>query len=254
MNHRQLGSTSLRVSPIGYGAFKIGRNQKVKYPTPYDLPEEAAVQTLLNSILDLGVNVIDTAPAYGLSEERIGSSIGHRREEFVLSSKVGETFADGESTYDFRAQAVRESVRRSLNRLKTDVLDVVYIHSNGDDLKILRETDTVAALEDLKRQGDIRHIGMSGKTIEGAREALAWADVIMVEYHLGDESHAEVMHQAAAKGVGVVVKKGLAAGHLPPADGVRFVLSHPAVSSMVIGGLNVDHIRANMQSAMELES
>src|SRR5882724_2716809 len=89
MRRRPLGRTGLAVSPIGLGALKIGRNQKVKYRAPYELPDRTAVETLLNGILDLGINYIDTAPAYGLSEERIGEALGSRGGEFVVSTKVG---------------------------------------------------------------------------------------------------------------------------------------------------------------------
>src|SRR5690606_17319139 len=142
-----------------------------------------------NGVLDLGVNLIDTAPAYGLSEERIGRAIGHRRHEFVLSTKVGETFENGNSTYDFSATAVRQSVERSLRRLRTDVLDLVFLHSDGRDLAVLHETDAVPTLLDLRRRGLVKAVGLSGKTVEGARAALAWANLLMVEYHLDDRSH-----------------------------------------------------------------
>ena len=94
--------------------------------------------------------------------------------------------------------------------------------------------------------GDIRAIGLSGKTVAGAREALTWADVLMVEYHLDDESQAPVIAEAHARGIGVVVKKGLASGRLPAAGALRFVLSNPHVASVVVGGLNLDHIRENV--------
>src|SRR5262245_28620985 len=113
MQHRVLGRSGVRISPLGFGAFKIGRNQGIKYPSGYDLPDESTVSRLLNEVLDLGITYIDTAPAYGLSEERIGRAIGHRRSEFVLSTKVGETFSDGKSTFDFSANGVRDSVTRS---------------------------------------------------------------------------------------------------------------------------------------------
>ncbi|TXT24440.1 MAG: aldo/keto reductase, partial [Planctomycetota bacterium] len=97
MQLRPLGKTELLVSPLGFGAFKIGRNEKVKYPQPYDLPDDTAVERLLNGVLDAGINLIDTAPAYGISEERIGKFLSQRRGEFVLSTKVGERFTNGES-------------------------------------------------------------------------------------------------------------------------------------------------------------
>lgn len=245
---RPLGRTGLDVSVIGYGAFKIGRNQGIKYPQGYDLPNDDDVARLLNGILDLGVTYLDTAPAYGLSEERIGRALAHRRGEFVLSTKVGETFADGRSTYDFSREGLEASLARSLRRLQTDVLDLVFIHSDGNDLGIQRDTAAVATLQRLKAEGSTRAIGFSGKTVAGARKALAWADVLMVEYHLDDTSHADVMAEAAARGIGVVVKKGLASGRLPAADALQFVLSNPHVSSVVVGGLNLDHIRANIEA------
>lgn len=251
MTLRQLGRTGLAVTPIGFGAFKIGRNEKTKYAQAYALPDEQTVARLLNGILDLGVTYLDTAPAYGLSEERIGRAIAHRRSEFILSTKVGETFEKGESRYDFSAAGVRSSVERSLGRLHTDILDIVFIHSDGRDVEIQMSTDAVATLCDLKQQGLVRAIGLSGKTVEGARLALGWADAIMVEYHLDDPSHAEVIAAAAARGVGVVVKKGLASGTLAPADAIRFVLGNAGVTSLVAGGLNIDHIRTNVSIASQ---
>src|SRR5579862_3678712 len=109
---RPLGRTGFSISPIGFGAFKIGRNQKVKYSAAYELPSDEQVAALLNGVLDLGINYIDTAPAYGTSEERIGRAIAGRRSEFVLATKVGETFEAGVSTYDFSAAAIRASVAR----------------------------------------------------------------------------------------------------------------------------------------------
>lgn len=246
MDQRQLGRNGPLVCPLGFGAFKIGRNQQIKYSAHYELPDEQAVSALLNGVLDLGINYIDTAPAYGLSEERIGRAIGSRRHEFTLSSKVGEDFAEGRSSYDYSRSAVEQSVARSLRRLKTDVLDLVLVHSNGDDLTILNETDVVPTLEQLKASGAIRGIGFSGKTVPGATAALSWADCIMVEYHQDDRSHEEVIAQAAAAEIGVVVKKGLASGRLPAREALRFVLANQGVTAVVVGTLNVDHIRANL--------
>src|SRR3990172_2700606 len=110
MPRRPLGRTGLVVSRLGFGAFKIGRNERVKYPQAYALPDDKTVEALLNGVLDLGINQIDTAPAYGSSEERIGRFLSHRRDEFILSTKVGETFADGASRYDFSRQAGRDSI------------------------------------------------------------------------------------------------------------------------------------------------
>ena len=252
--HRPLGPTNLLASPLAFGAFKIGRNEKIKYAQAYPLPTDTEVEQLLNGVLDLGINVIDTAPAYGISEERIGRHISHRREQFILSTKVGETFENGASTFDFAKAAIVHSIQRSLQRLRAEVLDFVFLHSDGHDLAILSQTDAVATLQSLRDQGLIRFLGMSGKTVEGARASLRWADALMVEYHPHDVSHAQVIAEAAKQNVVIFVKKPLASGQISPAEALPFVLQNPAVSTVVIGGLNLDHIRENLRIAQRVLS
>ena len=248
MGPRPLGGTGLDVTSIGFGAFKIGRNEGIKYPSAYPLPSATEAERLIHQVLDLGINYIDTAPAYGLSEERIGRALDGRI-GVIVSTKAGESFDGGQSSYDFSAGALRASVTASLRRLRTDSLDLVFLHANKDDMVILDETDAPETLQALKREGLIRAIGFSGKTPAAARRALAWSDVVMVEYHLDDQSHADVIAAAALAGVGVVVKKGLASGHLDAATATAFVLGTPGVSSLVIGSLNVEHLRDNVRHA-----
>ncbi|TWT45798.1 General stress protein 69 [Phycisphaerae bacterium RAS1] len=252
MVRRPLGQSGLNVTPVGFGAFKIGRNEGIKYPHGYELPDDRTVEKLLNGVLDLGINYIDTAPAYGLSEERIGRCIAHRRGELVLSTKVGETFENGRSTYDFSKAAIESSVARSLKRLRCDYVDIVFIHASADDLAILRETPVIEALLALRRRGLARAVGLSGKTVAAAEAAIAWADVLMIEYHALDRSHAGVMSRAGAAGVGVVVKKGLASGRLPAREAIPFALAAPGVGSLVVGGLSLDHLRENVRLAEEV--
>jgi aryl-alcohol dehydrogenase-like predicted oxidoreductase len=249
VDRRRLGTTGIELSPVGFGAFKIGRNEGIKYPAGYALPTDDEVAALVDGLLDMGINYFDTAPAYGTSEERLGRVLGTRSRDVVISTKVGETFEDGRSSYDFSADGIRESVGRSLRRLGRDVLDLVFIHSDGRDLEILNDTVAVPTLEALRDEGLVRAIGLSGKTVEGARAALAWADAIMIEYHLQDRSHEPVLGEAAAAGVGVVVKKPLASGHLDPAAAIRFAVADPAVASVVVGTLSLDHMRANLEAA-----
>jgi aryl-alcohol dehydrogenase-like predicted oxidoreductase len=248
MVRRQLGRNGPSLSAVGFGAFKIGRNEGIKYAQGYDLPGEDDVARLLTGVLDAGINYVDTAPAYGVSEERLGRLLPTTT-DVVVSTKVGETYENGRSTYAFHAEAVRDSVGRSLRRLCRDALDIVLVHSDGNDLEVLTQTDVVPTLVALRDEGLIRCIGFSGKTVQGAQACLAWADAIMVEYHLQDRSHESVIAEAAAAGVGVIVKKGLASGQLDPSASIEFVLNNPGVTTLVIGGLNLDHIKANIQVA-----
>ena len=246
VDHRTLGRTGIQITPIGFGAVKIGRNQHVKYSHAYELPSDEQVFALLNGILDLGINYIDTAPAYGLSEHRIGQAIGHRKSEYVISTKVGESFVDGQSSFDFSQSAIRASVEQSCKLLRAEVLDIVLIHSDGQDVRILEQTDAVATLVDLRQRGLVKAIGLSGKSNEGFLKALPWADVVMAEFSRTNPQYSHIITEAQRAGVGVVVKKGLASGQLDPHEAIQFVLSNPAASSLVIGGLNLDHVRQNV--------
>lgn len=242
---RQLGHTGMQVSPLGFGAFKIGRNKKTHFGYTYNLPSDKATEQLLNGILDLGINVIDTAPSYGISEKQIGRFLPRRRREYILSTKVGEQFTGGISSYDFSAQAIRKSVQNSLRQLHTDHLDIVFIHSSGADLEILNETAAVETLESLKSEGLVRAIGFSGRDPVAEQQSLSWADTLMVEYHCENTEHRDVICEAGKRGVGVIVKKGLASGTLKPATAIPYVLKNPNVCTLAVGGLNLEHFREN---------
>jgi len=174
--HRPLGSTGLRVSPLGLGTVKLGRDQGVKYPNGFSIPDDAAARALLDQARELGINLLDTAPAYGVSEERLGPLLRGQREDWVIVSKVGEEFDNGQSRFDFSPAHTRLSVERSLQRLETDRIDLVLVHSDGNDVAILRDSGVYETLAELKREGKLRAFGLSGKTVEGGLLALERGD------------------------------------------------------------------------------
>lgn len=249
MDQRPLGHTSLSVSHLGWGTVKIGRNAAVKYPQAFELPGEAEAIAIVHGMLDLGITLIDTAPAYGLAERRLGAALAERRDEVVLCTKVGETFEQGERRHDFSGAAARASLEESLRRLRTDHVDIVLIHSDGRDLEIQRDTDLVETLENLRQHGMTRTIGFSGKTLEGTRAAMDWADVLMCEYTIEDRSHEAIITEAAEAGVGVLLKKVLGSGHLDAEAALQFVLRDapiaPLISSVVVGSLSIERMRRN---------
>ena len=251
MELRPLGDTGIEVSPLGLGTVKIGRNQQVKYPTGFEIPDDQAVERLLWLARELGINLIDTAPAYGTSQERLGKLLPGPRDQWVIVSKVGEIFENGRSRFDFGHAHTLASVEQSLKQLRTDYLDCVLIHSDGDDLRILREEGVVDALELLKEKGLIRSHGISSKTVEGGLEALRRLDVVMATANLEYDEERPVFEAAARAGKGVLVKKGLQSGHVPGAEGVRAAMRHvfslPGVSSMIVGTINPDHLRQNVE-------
>jgi aryl-alcohol dehydrogenase-like predicted oxidoreductase len=215
-----------------------------------DLPDDQQVIELLETAREIGVTLIDTAPAYGISESRLGSLLPGKRDDWLICTKAGETYENGKSKFDFTARGITESVTRSLANLKTDYLDIVLIHSNGDDLNILNHTDAMSTLLDLKAQGAVRLVGMSTKTVEGGLRALAFSDVLMVTFNLDDRSEKRVISEAHSAGKGILVKKALASGHADPQESLRFVLSEPGVSSVVLGTINPEHLRQNVAVAM----
>ncbi len=255
---RSLGDTGIDVSILGLGTVKIGRNQQVKYPSAFDLPDDDSVLNLLALAKELGINLLDTAPAYGSSEERLGKLLSHR-DDWVLGTKVGEEFINGESVFSFDGIAIRKSVERSLRNLRTDYLDIVLIHSDGNDLAILENTDCVETLEDLKQAGYIRSIGLSGKTAEGGLAALQRLDLAMVTYNSESTEEIQVIDFAKENNKGILVKKAMDSGHLSMAkDGAKsaleFVLSKPGVSSAVIGTVNPEHLKGNVEAALAVTS
>ena len=137
----------------------------------------------------------------------------------------------------------------NLARLMADPGVTKLMHFARFDVAVLQQTPVVETLQALKRAGQIRAVGLSGKSVAAARMALDWADVLMVEYHADDVSHAAVIAEAAARGVGVLVKKGLASGRLPAAEAIPFVLRTPGVCDLVVGGLSLDHMLENIRHA-----
>ena len=255
---RPLGNTGLQVSALGLGTVKFGRNAGVKYPAAFALPDDNTIRTLLAVARELKINVLDTAPAYGSSEERIGQLLGNRH-DWRLVTKVGEEFDGTHSRFDFSARHTRFSIERSLQRLRTDYLDVVLIHSDGNDEAILRDSGCLPMLRECQERGLIRAIGMSAKTDAGGALAAELLDVVMVTYNLQQQDRCAVQ-SALALNKGVLVKKCLMSGHVqttaadtaqdPVRDSMNTVLGNNAIHSMIVGTLNAGHLRRNVELAL----
>lgn len=252
MVRRQLGRTGFAVAPIALGTTKFGRNTDVKYPASFALPSEQEVAALFESALKLGVNLIDTAPAYGDSEERLGIVVENHREEIVLCSKCGETYENGRSVHDFSAAAIVSSVEASLSRLRTDHIDILLLHSDGRDVEILTQTDALEALARLKQSGKARAVGISAKTNAGIIEAARSCDIVMAPFSQKETMLADALTEAHDSGLGVLAIKGLFSGHLEARPAIEFVLKQPFIDALVIGTVNPAHLEAAIKVAEEL--
>jgi len=263
---RPLGSTGIATSILGLGTVKLGRDQGVKYPSGFTIPDDQAARQLLAQARELGINLIDTAPAYGTSEERLGPLLQGQRQEWLICSKVGEEFCDGRSSFDFSPAHTRFSVERSLRRLDTDYLDLVLVHSDGNDEDIILNQGVLDTLARLKQEGKLRAFGMSTKTVAGGLLAAEHCDCVMVTWNLTHHEEVPVIDRCHALGKGVLIKKALASGHLataknplnlnkapatdPVAASLAMIFAHPGVSSAIVGTINPSHLAANVAAAI----
>ena len=142
-------------------------------------------------------------------------------------------------------------------RLGRDCIDIVLVHSDGDDLAIIEQHGTLETLAELKQEGKLRSFGMSTKTLAGGLAAVPRSDVLMVTYNLGEQGGEPVLAACHAAGCGVLLKKVFASGHLaevaedPVLASLRLALGHPATGSAIIGTINPGHLAGNVAAARE---
>jgi aryl-alcohol dehydrogenase-like predicted oxidoreductase len=198
MERRRLGRTDIIASVLGFGGSEIG----------YERASARTVAHLLGSALDAGLNVVDTAECYDDSEELIGKAIGARRREVHLFTKCGHP--GGWSRANWRPKSLLTSIERSCQRLRTDYLDLIQLHSCS--LAELRKGDVIAALEQARERGWARYIGYSGDG-EAARYAVECGrfDTLQTSISVADQSVIDLtLPLARARNVGVIAKRPLA--------------------------------------------
>jgi aryl-alcohol dehydrogenase-like predicted oxidoreductase len=269
---RELGRTGLQVTMLGYGAMELRGAPRARDTT------EAQAETILNAVLDAGINYIDTSIDYGVSEERIGRYISHRRSEYYLASKcgclVGAPAVRGQtSPHVFTRENVIEGVEQSLVRMKTDYLDLVQFHISPSR-QTLEENGALDALLELQAQGKVRFVGMSG-TLPHLKDHIAMGvfDVFQIPYSAMEREHEAIIASAAQAGAGIVIRGGAAKG--APSEGkqaglqwdrwqaakledligemtpmefiLRFTFSNPDLDTTIVGTANPAHLRANVE-------
>lgn len=188
----------MEFSVLGFGGAEIGWSGETVEP----------VADLLNSALDAGLNVIDTAAAYKTSEQLIGAAIGDRRKDFYLLTKCGAL--DAFTREDWSKKGILETIENSLRNLKTDHLDIAQLHSCSAE--ILRRGEAIEALQRAQEKGYTRYIGYSGDN-EDAEYALELDvfDSLQTSVSIADQSAiGGVIKTAAEKRIGVITKRPIA--------------------------------------------
>jgi aryl-alcohol dehydrogenase-like predicted oxidoreductase len=280
---RTLGSTGAEVTVLGYGAMElrgIPRGPAI---------DDGLAGRLLNELLDAGINLIDTSIDYGRSEELIGRYVGSRRDEYFLASKCGCLLSpppDATPPYrhDYSAANVRAGVEQSLRRLQTDRLDLVQVHMSPTR-DTMKHDRTVEELVRLRDEGKIRFLGMSG-ILPNLPDHIEMGvfEVFQIPYSALQPEHDELITRAAERGAGVLVRGGAARGTAaedknwsvqplsssgPPAQArweaagldellegmsrhefiLRFTISHPDMSSTIVGTSSLEHLLGNVEIA-----
>ena len=253
-----LGRTNLNVTRLGWGA----ADRRVW--------NEDLAESICNSVLDAGINYVDTANDYGRSEEFIGKLISHRRDEFYLASKCG--CVPGGGSHVWTEENAFRGLHESLSRLKTDYLDLMQLHN--PTVNECERGRLVEALNEMRDQGKVRWIGIS-TTLPHLPTFLEWGvfDTFQIPYSALERQHEEWISQVAEAGIGTVIRGGVALGEpgqglgiperwrgfsgakledLQEADEsrtafmLRFTLTHPGIDTIIVGTQNPAHLRENV--------
>ena len=277
MRKNILGNTKIKVSQLGIGLSEIGSELSIN--------DDRKASELLNFALDNGINFLYTASCYGVSEELIGKTVSHRRHEYYIASKAGH--ANGNlNGNDWSYETIKDSIDRSLDRLKIEYLDLIQLHSC--DVNTLKDGECITAVQDAQKEGKVRFIGYSGDN-----DAAHWAvnskifSTLQTSFNLV-EQHARttgLLEKAKNNNMGVIIKRPIAGGswnrassknskqkirtyddpYLQRAISMRglgeiknesengiltsmgYTLQNPNVDVMIIGTKNINHLRNNLR-------
>ena len=234
MEYRVLGKTGLQISRLGFGGIPI---QKI---------DAEGTKILMQKLMAEGVNYIDTARAYTVSEEYLGYALEGIRDQFILATKsMART-----------REAMEQDIETSLQKLRTDYIDLYQIHNpNAKDLEqILAPGGALEALQAAKQAGKIGHIGITLHSVDLFRKAVEydWVETIMFPYNIVETQGEELIARCGEKNIGFICMKPLAGGAIDDAvTALRFVVSNPNVTVVIPGMAAPEEVAQNVASAAD---
>ena len=218
MEYRILGKTGLKVSRVGLGGIPIQRI------------DAASAKTLVHQLMDKGVNLIDTARGYSISEEYLGEALEGIRDKFVLATKTMSRDKAG----------MAADIETSLRNFRTDYIDLYQVHNPSMEQldQVIAEGGALEALLEARAAGKIGHIGLTAHSTEVFARALTldWVETIMFPYNIVETQGEALIREAAEKNVGFIAMKPMAGGALEDATlAMRFLMSNPDVTVAIPG-------------------
>ena len=234
MEYRMLGKTGLKISRMGFGGIPI---QKI---------DAEGTKRVLRKLLAQGVNFIDTARAYTVSEEYLGYALEGVRDQFVLASK----------TYSRSKEAAAADIETSLRNLRTDYIELYQIHNpSAAELAIVQTPEgALAALQEAKAAGKIGHIGITLHSKELFEQALEldWVETIMFPYNIVETQAQELIAKCAQKNIGFIAMKPLAGGAIDNATlALRFITANPNVTVVIPGMAAEEEVDENIAACAD---
>ena len=228
MEYVTLGKTGLRVSRMGLGGIPIQR------------VDAEAAKKLLDAVEAAGINYIDSARGYSVSEERIGQAIEGRREKFVLATKTMSRDREG----------MARDIETSLKNFRTDYIDLYQVHNPSLEQleQVCAPGGALEALLEAREAGKIGHIGLTAHKPEVFRRALElpWVETVMFPYNLVENQGTELMERARELNVGFINMKSLAGGAIEDARlALRFAAANPNVSVVLPGMYSPEEVAQN---------
>ena len=236
MEYRILGKTGLKISRMGFGGIPI---QKI---------DEGGTRKLLHEMMEMGVNYIDSARGYTVSEQYIGYGLEGIRDKFVLATK----------SMSRTKEAMAADIETSLGNFRTDFIDLYLVHNPSMEQldQVIGEGGSLEALMEAKAAGKIGHIGLTAHSTAVFERALGldWVETIMFPYNIVEQQGAELIHKCAEKNIGFIDMKPLAGGAIEDATlALRYVCSNPDVTVVIPGMAEVRELEQNLAACSNTE-
>ncbi len=229
MEYVTLGKTGLKISRLGLGGIPIQR------------ADVDAMKKLANAMVEKGINYIDSARGYTVSEAYIGEALEGIRDKFILATKsMART-----------KEAMAADIQTSLNNFRTDYIDLYQVHNpNMEQLEqVLAEGGALEALLEAKAAGKIGHLGLTAHSLEVFEKALEldWVETIMFPYNIVETQATELMQKCAEKNIGFIDMKPLAGGAIEDATlALRFIAANPDVQAIIPGMYDLKELEQNL--------